>query len=88
MINFSNFLASPIVSYHNVVNLDGQIANTFAKKQIQMEENLTKTTLWQVIKERQYFFILLIFYWIIGGFLLVYFPKKEIHLALNELHSS
>jgi membrane-associated phospholipid phosphatase len=68
--------------------LDGQIANTFAKKQIQMEENLTKTTLWQEIKARPYFFILLIFYWILGSFLLFNFSKKEIHLALNEFHTS
>jgi len=88
MINFSNFLASPIVSYHKIVNLRGQIANTFAKKQIQMEENLSKPTLWQEIKNKPYFFTLLLIYWLFGGILLATFSKKEIHWALNGIHTS
>jgi membrane-associated phospholipid phosphatase len=68
--------------------LDGQIANTFAKKQIQMEENLSKRTLWEEIKNKPYFFVLLLIYWLFGGILLTIFSKKEIHLTLNELHTT
>lgn len=52
-----------------------------------MEENLVNATLWQQIKTKPYFFILLIIYWILGGFLMLSFSKKEIHLALNEIHT-
>lgn len=53
-----------------------------------MEENLTKTTLWQQIKDKPYFFVLLTLYWVSGSIILLSFSKKEIHLTINQIHTS
>jgi membrane-associated phospholipid phosphatase len=53
-----------------------------------MEENLKKTSIWQSILSKPYFFGAVFFYWITSGILLILFSKREIHLFLNAYHTS